>query len=107
MTLDQIYGVNQSSFRSRRQAARADVSAVPFAPARDLQGEQPPSFLQRKAYLMRISMVGTGYVGLVTGACLSDFGHEVVCIDKDAAKIAALRRAEIPIFEPAKSSPTI
>jgi UDPglucose 6-dehydrogenase len=49
---------------------------------------------------MRISMVGTGYVGLVTGACLSDFGHEVVCIDKDAAKIAALRRAEIPIFEP-------
>jgi UDPglucose 6-dehydrogenase len=49
---------------------------------------------------MRIAMVGTGYVGLVTGACLSDFGHEVVCIDKDAAKIAALRRAEIPIFEP-------
>jgi UDPglucose 6-dehydrogenase len=49
---------------------------------------------------MRIAMVGTGYVGLVTGACLSDFGHEVVCIDKDEAKIAALRRAEIPIFEP-------
>ena len=45
-------------------------------------------------------MVGTGYVGLVTGACLSDFGHEVVCIDKDEAKIAALGRAEIPIFEP-------
>ena len=49
---------------------------------------------------MRIAMVGTGYVGLVTGACLSDFGHEVVCIDKDEAKIAALGRAEIPIFEP-------
>src|SRR5258708_26207052 len=49
---------------------------------------------------MRIAMVGTGYVGLVSGACLSDFGHEVVCIDKDEAKIAALRRAEIPIFEP-------
>ena len=49
---------------------------------------------------MRIAMVGTGYVGLVSGACLSDFGHEVVCIDNDAAKIAALRRAEIPIFEP-------
>ncbi len=45
-------------------------------------------------------MVGTGYVGLVSGACLSDFGHEVVCIDNDEAKIAALRRAEIPIFEP-------
>jgi UDPglucose 6-dehydrogenase len=49
---------------------------------------------------MRIAMVGTGYVGLVTGACLSDFGHEVVCIDKDTAKVEALRRAEIPIFEP-------
>jgi UDPglucose 6-dehydrogenase len=49
---------------------------------------------------MRIAMVGTGYVGLVSGACLSGFGHEVVCIDSDAAKIDALRRAEIPIFEP-------
>src|SRR5579863_8882555 len=49
---------------------------------------------------MRIAMVGTGYVGLVSGACLSDFGHEVVCIDTDAAKIAALQHAEIPIFEP-------
>jgi UDPglucose 6-dehydrogenase len=52
---------------------------------------------------MRIAMVGTGYVGLVSGACLSDFGHEVVCIDSDAAKIEALARAEIPIFEPGLS----
>ena len=49
---------------------------------------------------MRIVMIGAGYVGLVSAACLSDFGHNVVCIDTDAAKIAALRRAEIPIFEP-------
>jgi UDPglucose 6-dehydrogenase len=49
---------------------------------------------------MRIAMVGTGYVGLVSGACLSDFGHEVVCIDNDQTKIDALRRADIPIFEP-------
>ncbi len=49
---------------------------------------------------MRIAVIGTGYVGLVSGACLSDFGHSVVCIDTDAAKIAALRRADIPIFEP-------
>jgi len=49
---------------------------------------------------MRIAMVGAGYVGLVSGACLSDFGHEVVCIDKDADKIEALRRGQIPIFEP-------
>ncbi|WP_411903977.1 NAD-binding protein, partial [Methylorubrum thiocyanatum] len=39
---------------------------------------------------MRIAMIGSGYVGLVSGACLADFGHEVVCIDKDPTKIAAL-----------------
>src|SRR3954462_689607 len=49
---------------------------------------------------MRIAMIGTGYVGLVSGACFADIGHEVVCVDKDAEKIAALRRGEIPIFEP-------
>jgi UDPglucose 6-dehydrogenase len=49
---------------------------------------------------MRIAMVGTGYVGLVSGACFSDFGHDVVCVDKDEAKIEALRRGEMPIFEP-------
>jgi UDPglucose 6-dehydrogenase len=45
-------------------------------------------------------MIGAGYVGLVSGACFADFGHQVTCIDKDAAKIAALQRGEIPIFEP-------
>lgn len=49
---------------------------------------------------MRIAMIGTGYVGLVSGACFADFGHHVTCIDKDAGKIAALQRGEIPIFEP-------
>ncbi|SRR5579885_453021 len=49
---------------------------------------------------MRIAVIGTGYVGLVSGACLSEFGHDVVCIDKDSAKIEALRRGVIPIFEP-------
>src|ERR1044071_1228921 len=49
---------------------------------------------------MRIAMIGTGYVGLVSGACFADFGHQVVCVDKDAGKIAALGRGEIPIFEP-------
>jgi UDPglucose 6-dehydrogenase len=49
---------------------------------------------------MRIAMIGTGYVGLVSGACFSDFGHHVTCVDKDADKIAALKRGEIPIFEP-------
>ncbi len=49
---------------------------------------------------MRIAMIGTGYVGLVSGACFADFGHQVTCVDKDAEKIASLNRGEIPIFEP-------
>ncbi|HEU0100554.1 MAG TPA: UDP-glucose/GDP-mannose dehydrogenase family protein [Allosphingosinicella sp.] len=49
---------------------------------------------------MRIAMVGTGYVGLVSGACFSDFGHDVVCVDKDSGKIDALREGRLPIFEP-------
>jgi UDPglucose 6-dehydrogenase len=49
---------------------------------------------------MRIAMIGTGYVGLVSGACIADFGHQVTCIDKDSAKIAALERGAIPIYEP-------
>jgi UDPglucose 6-dehydrogenase len=49
---------------------------------------------------MRIAMIGTGYVGLVSAACLSEFGHHVVCVDKDAGKIADLNAGRIPIFEP-------
>ncbi len=49
---------------------------------------------------MKICMIGTGYVGLVTGACLADFGMEVICVDKAADKIAALQRGEMPIYEP-------
>src|SRR5579863_3251430 len=49
---------------------------------------------------MRIAMIGSGYVGLVSGACFSEFGVEVVCVDKDLAKIDALRKGRMPIFEP-------
>jgi len=49
---------------------------------------------------MRVAMIGTGYVGLVSGACFADFGHEVTCVDKDSGKIAALVRGEVPIYEP-------
>ncbi len=49
---------------------------------------------------MRVTMIGTGYVGLVSGACFSDFGHEVTCVDLDAAKIDGLNAGKIPIFEP-------
>lgn len=49
---------------------------------------------------MKIAMIGTGYVGLVSGVCFSDFGHHVVCVDKDPAKIESLGRGEVPIYEP-------
>ncbi len=49
---------------------------------------------------MRVAMVGTGYVGLVSGACIADFGHQVTCIDTDGGKIASLNAGEIPIYEP-------
>jgi UDPglucose 6-dehydrogenase len=49
---------------------------------------------------MRVTMIGAGYVGLVSGACFADFGHHVICIDKDAVRVATLNRGEVPIFEP-------
>src|SRR5665213_1130223 len=49
---------------------------------------------------MRVAMIGTGYVGLVSGTCFADFGHDVTCVDKDAGKIAALNKGEVPIYEP-------
>ena len=49
---------------------------------------------------MRIAMIGSGYVGLVSGACFSEFGHDVVCVDKDSGRIEQLRRNEMPIYEP-------
>ncbi len=53
---------------------------------------------------MQIAMIGSGYVGLVSGACFSEFGHDVVCVDMDADKIARLRAGEVPIFEPGLES---
>ena len=49
---------------------------------------------------MRIAMIGSGYVGLVSGACFAQFGHDVICVDKEKEKIAKLRKGRIPIFEP-------
>ena len=49
---------------------------------------------------MRLAVIGAGYVGLVSGACFADFGHTVACVDKDARRIEALKRGEIPIYEP-------
>jgi UDPglucose 6-dehydrogenase len=53
---------------------------------------------------MRIAMIGTGYVGLVSGACLADFGHEVTCVDKDAKKVEGLKNGIMPIWEPGLES---
>ena len=52
---------------------------------------------------MRVTMIGAGYVGLVSGACFAEFGHHVTCVDKDPGRVAALKRGEIPIFEPGLS----
>src|ERR1043165_2448383 len=49
---------------------------------------------------MRIAVIGTGYVGLVVGACFAETGNDVVCVDRDAAKIRTLNRGKIPIYEP-------
>ena len=49
---------------------------------------------------MHIAVIGTGYVGLVTGACFAEVGHEVVCVDNDAAKVKMLQAGGIPIYEP-------
>src|SRR5581483_3281703 len=53
---------------------------------------------------MRIAMIGTGYVGLVSGACFADFGHQVCCIDKDGGKIDGLNAGRMPIWEPGLES---
>lgn len=49
---------------------------------------------------MKIVIVGAGYVGLVSGICFSDFGHEIICVEKDLKKLAMLEKGEIPIHEP-------
>ncbi|HAE95215.1 MAG TPA: UDP-glucose 6-dehydrogenase, partial [Hyphomonas atlantica] len=53
---------------------------------------------------MRVAMIGTGYVGLVSGACFADFGHVVTCVDKDASKIEKLEAGVMPIYEPGLDS---
>src|SRR5271165_3446553 len=52
---------------------------------------------------MRIVMVGAGYVGLVSGACLADFGHEVICVERDENRVAGLREGRVPFYEPGLS----
>jgi len=63
-------------------------------------GDDDSFGLSQDGFRMRITIFGTGYVGLVTGACLAEVGNDVVCVDVDAGKIERLEAGEIPIFEP-------
>src|SRR6266487_1573257 len=81
--------------------------AMPASPTSTKSGASPSDSVAgwsqvrfQECLCMRIAMIGTGYVGLVSGACIADFGHQVTCVDKDAAKICALNSGEIPIYEP-------
>jgi UDPglucose 6-dehydrogenase len=57
-----------------------------------------------EGHFMKIAMIGTGYVGLVSGVCFSDFGHEVICVDKDPRKVEMLKKGQVPIYEPGLDS---
>jgi UDPglucose 6-dehydrogenase len=82
-----------------------------FAPLREIlcspsqlgrcnAGRYGAAFVREQGASMRIAMIGTGYVGLVSGACFADFGHRVCCVDKDSAKIEGLDAGRMPIWEP-------
>jgi UDPglucose 6-dehydrogenase len=83
-----------SSGAKRRRAPVA--GATPLSIVLWLRGTLPARWGRK----MHIAMIGSGYVGLVSGACLADFGHTVVCIDSDGQKIEALKAGKMPIFEP-------
>jgi UDPglucose 6-dehydrogenase len=80
----------------KRQGSEAPTAFIcPEAARSDLQGD-----IGGVDNLMKIAIVGAGYVGLVSGACFADFGHEVTCVDLDELKVERLKRLEIPIHEP-------
>src|SRR6476661_8433344 len=87
------------AFKIRRSCLKPPASPWRWPSVKRLKPAAWAELLTISA-LMRVAMVGTGYVGLVSGACFAYFGHHVTCVDKDAGKIAALVRGEMPIYEP-------
>jgi hypothetical protein len=77
-----------------RQTTRTDGAST-------LKRDNRRAGLKDEEYIsMRVAMIGAGYVGLVSGACFDDFGHQVTCIEKEQKRVAALNSGEMPIFEP-------
>src|SRR5690606_33741229 len=93
-----IPGNNRASCLTQRNPYSAPQPGFPVDSLR-FGGRETRALADEGAF-MRVAIVGSGYVGLVSGACLADFGHEVRCIDSDAAKIEALTEGRIPIYEP-------
>ncbi len=105
------YGNRDKNGPSRQSKGRRKICSREAARGNtlDAQTRKPETFapgiailalLEQHLISMKIAIIGSGYVGLVTGACFAEVGHEVICIDNDERKVKALRRGRIPIYEP-------
>src|SRR5690606_13476567 len=91
-------GSVRTGLRQQRHAGRPDRSGRDADLRRRAAGR--PAVIHGATAPMRVAIFGTGYVGLVTGTCLAEVGHDVVCVDIDQAKVDGLNRGVIPIYEP-------
>ena len=91
-------GATDAEIVNMAALAAFGVGGLNLAPRRSTANSM--NLKQEGIDVMKITMIGSGYVGLVSGACFADFGHDVICVDTDAGKIERLQRGEIPIYEP-------